>query len=53
MPIEQKNTISSSTVVASMGYLRSDNAQTAEPVYCGERVSAAWSPQRKIQRLSL
>jgi hypothetical protein len=41
MPIEQKNTISSSTIVAGMGYLLSHNAQTIEPVYCGKRVDAA------------
>jgi hypothetical protein len=41
MATEQKNTTSSSIVVAGMGCLLSDDAQTVEPVYCGDRVSAA------------
>jgi hypothetical protein len=40
MAIEQKNTTSSSTVVVSMGYLLRDNAQTVEPMSCGDRVCA-------------
>jgi hypothetical protein len=41
MAMEQKNTTRSSIVVAGMKYLPSDDAQTVEPVYCGDRVSAA------------
>jgi hypothetical protein len=42
MATEQKNTTRSSTLVAGMKYLPSNEAQTVEPVYCGDCVSAAW-----------
>jgi hypothetical protein len=40
--MEQKNTTRSSILVAGMKYLLSNEAQTVEPMYCGDRVSAAW-----------
>jgi hypothetical protein len=40
--MEQKNTTRSSSLVAGMQYLLGNDAQTVEPVYCGDRVSAAW-----------
>jgi hypothetical protein len=42
MVTEQKNTTRSSSLVAGMKCLLSDDAQTVEPAYCGDRVSAAW-----------
>jgi hypothetical protein len=45
MATEQKNTTRSSrssSLVAGMKCLLSNGAQTVEPVYCGDRVSAAW-----------
>jgi hypothetical protein len=42
MAMEQKNTTRSSIVVARMGCLLSDDVQTIEPVYCGDRVCVVW-----------
>jgi hypothetical protein len=40
--MEQKNTTRSSSLVAGMKYLLGDDAQTVEPVYCGDRVCVVW-----------
>jgi hypothetical protein len=42
MATEQKNTTRSSILVAGMKYLLGNEAQTVEPVYCGDRASTAW-----------
>jgi hypothetical protein len=53
MAMEQKNTLSSSTVTAYMGYLLRNDAQAIEPVCCGDGVRVCWWPQRKMHHCSL